>query len=79
MGCVLESCMGSNVKVGVIPFEESEKRDFKFSKENYVRIECGIYEPWAWHESVVNRAHELMTTTRSCTTASISVDVTGAL
>ena len=44
--------------VGVIPSEELEKQDFKFSKQKYVPTECGIYEPQAWHESVVDRAHE---------------------
>ncbi|CAH0393983.1 unnamed protein product [Bemisia tabaci] len=58
MGCAKESCIRNNVKVGVIS-EELEKRDFKFSKQNYVPNESGIHEPRAWHESVADRAHEL--------------------
>ena len=65
MEYALESCIRTNVKRGVIPLGEMEKRDFKLSKRNYVPTICGTREPWAWGKCVVNRAYELMTRRRS--------------
>ncbi|CAH0778217.1 unnamed protein product [Bemisia tabaci] len=58
--------------------EDIVSNTMRWARQNYVPTECGTHEPRAWHESVVDRAHELKTTLPEVVAPVIVADVTGA-
>lgn len=73
-----EVVRNNNVKVGLISFGESEKRDFKSTKRNYVPTVCGIHEPWSWQKRIMDRPHKL-NRAAPLDASVITADVIGAL